>query len=255
MATSLTPILLTAALVGLGHTVLGPDHYVPFIAMARARGWRTRRALAITAACGVGHLTASLALGGIGVAAGLAISDVESLQAGRGRLAGWLLIGFGLAYLAWGIKRAVGRRPHCHWHAHGDGTLHQHQHVHAGAHLHAHSEPDEAEPGSPARHIGGAPSQPRTRTITPWVLFTIFLFGPCEPLIPLLMYPAAIGGWWQVGLVVAVFGATTLAAMLGAVALGLAGAQRLHFARLERYGDALAGIAVTACGVAVWLGL
>ena len=33
----------------------------------------------------------------------------------------------------------------------------------------------------------------RTETFktTPWVLFLIFVFGPCEPLIPLVMYPAA----------------------------------------------------------------
>ena len=27
--------------------------------------------------------------------------------------------------------------------------------------------------------------------LTPWILFTIFVFGPCEPLIPLVMFPAA----------------------------------------------------------------
>lgn len=238
-------------LLGVGHTLLGPDHYLPFIAMARARGWRLRRTLGITAACGVGHLTASLALGAVGIAAGLAISDLERLQAGRGRLAGWLLIGFGLAYLAWGIQRAVARRPHSHWHAHADGTLHRHQHVHAGTHLHAHTAHDAKEHGG--RHDASA--HRRVRVVTPWVLFTIFLFGPCEPLIPLLMVPAATGSWWQVGLVVGAFAAATLTAMLGAVAVGVAGARRLHFVRLERYADALAGAAVTACGVAVSSGL
>jgi threonine/homoserine/homoserine lactone efflux protein len=87
------------------------------------------------------------------------------------------------------------------------------------------------------------------------VLFTIFLFGPCEPLLPLLMYPAATGGWWQVTLVVLVFALATLTAMLAAVAVGLAGARRFRFERLERYADALAGAAVAACGVAVTLGL
>ena len=283
----------------MGHTLLGPDHYVPFIAMARARGWGVRRTMGITAACGVGHLAASLALGAVGIAAGLAISDLERLQAGRGRLAGWLLIGFGLAYLGWGLKRAVGRRPHSHWHAHGDGTLHRHQHVHAGAHLHAHTGadsdvgasdrgvpdrapdreapegaiPDSEAPGLEAPGSGapasgvpasgvlalGGPDSGRsasaTRAVTPWVLFTIFLFGPCEPLIPLLMYPAATGSWLQVGLVVGVFALATLTAMLGAVAFGLVGMRKFHFARLERYGDALAGAAVTVCGIAVTFGL
>jgi ABC-type nickel/cobalt efflux system permease component RcnA len=137
-------------------------------------------------------------------------SDFERLQAGRGRLAGWLLIGFGLAYLAWGIKRAIGRRPHSHWHSHGDGTLHLHRHVHAGQHLHAHT----AEAGHGHDH------HEKARNITPWILFTIFLFGPCEPLIPLLMVPAASGEWWQLALVAGTFSIATLTAMLGAVALG-----------------------------------
>jgi ABC-type nickel/cobalt efflux system permease component RcnA len=216
---------------------------VPFVAMARARGWRRQKTFGITAACGAGHLIASLSLGAVGVAAGLALSDVDRLQAGRGRLAGWLLIGFGLAYLAWGIKRAIGRRPHTHWHTHGDGTLHRHQHVHAGQHLHTH----DANAGSHHHHG----KHGRTRSITPWVLFTIFLFGPCEPLIPLLMVPAASGNWFQVALVAAIFSAATLTAMLSAVAIGLAGVKRFHFAGLERYSDALAGAAVTACGLLV----
>jgi sulfite exporter TauE/SafE len=218
---------------------------VPFIAMARARGWRLRRTLGITAACGVGHLTASLVLGALGVAAGLALSDLESVQVGRGRLAGWLLIGFGLVYTARGVRRAIARRPHGHWHAHADGTVHRHEHRHAGGHLHCH-----AGPGGG----GGAGAAPRP-TITPWILFVIFLFGPCEPLIPLLMVPAAAGSAWQAALVVGAFSVATLAAMLGAVTLGLAGARQVRAAPLERWSDALAGAAVTVCGVAVHLGL
>lgn len=230
----------------MGHTLLGPDHYVPFVAMARARGWSLRRTLGITTACGFGHLIASLALGAIGIAAGLAISDLERLQAGRGRLAGWLLIGFGLAYFAWGMKRAIGRRPHSHWHAHGDGTLHRHHHVHAGAHLHAHDATDDGHAHAP---------NGRARSVTPWILFTIFLFGPCEPLIPLLMVPAASGSWMQITLIVGAFSIATLVSMLGAVTIGLAGVERFHFPRLERYSDALAGAAVTACGLLVSFGL
>ena len=98
------------------------------------------------------------------------------------------------------------------------------------------------------------PHHRKSRNITPWVLFTIFLFGPCETLIPLVMIPAASGNWWQVGLVAGAFSATTLAAMLGAVALGLAGMERFRFAKLERYSDALAGAAVTACGLLVNFG-
>jgi sulfite exporter TauE/SafE len=86
-------------------------------------------------------------------------------------------------------------------------------------------------------------------------LFTIFLFGPCEPLIPMLMYPAARGSAWGVALVTGVFGAATLLTMMMMVALTRGAARRVPFGRFERYGHALAGAAVLLCGVAIQIGL
>ena len=173
-----TALLSTAAVLGVVHTLLGPDHYVPFVAMGRARGWSLGRTLGVTATCGVGHIAGSVALGAIGIATGRAIAGLESFEAARGGLAGWLLVGFGLAYLAWGLKSAYRNRPHTQWHGHADGTVHAHTHVYRREHAHAHAAPVAA---------GSAPENGETRSITPWVLFTIFVFGPCEPLVPLLM--------------------------------------------------------------------
>lgn len=245
-----TALLSTAAILGVVHTLLGPDHYVPFVAMGRARGWSLGRTLGITATCGVGHILGSVALGAVGIATGRAIAGLESVEATRGGVAGWLLVGFGLAYLAWGARRAYRGRPHTHWHGHADGTLHAHRHTHLRDHAHA--------------HLGGEPGERSSdraerRSITPWVLFTIFVFGPCEPLIPLLMYPAATGGWSNIALVTGVFAASTLVVMLVAVAVARQGlarlASRTAVAGVERYADALAGAAVTLCGLAVTLGL
>ena len=86
------------------------------------------------------------------------------------------------------------------------------------------------------------------------VLFTIFVFGPCEPLIPVLMYPAAEGSWWGVGVVAGVFGLATLATMLVTVALGHLGLSRLPLGGLERYSHALAGLALVACGLVIRIG-
>jgi ABC-type nickel/cobalt efflux system permease component RcnA len=241
-----TALLSTAAVLGVVHTILGPDHYVPFVAMGKARGWSLRRTLGITTVCGVGHIVGSVALGAIGIGAGWAIAGVEGVEGFRGNVAGWLLAGFGLAYLAWGLNKAYRNRPHSHWHTHGDGTVHLHQHTHADEHAHAHTGTDTMNKAKP-------------RSITPWVLFTIFVFGPCEPLIPLLMYPAATSGWASVAAVTAVFAASTLAVMLVAVAIARQGLERfaavLPLRRLERYADAAAGAAVLLCGVAVTLGL
>ncbi len=228
----------TAASVGVVHTLLGPDHYVPFVAMARAGGWSPRKTLWITALCGVGHVASSVVLGLVGIALGISLSRLEAIEAARGSLAAWALLAFGLVYLAWGLRRAVRGHRHSHRHVHADGTVHEHEHDHTGDHLHAHPE-------------GGG-----RREMTPWILFTIFVFGPCEALIPLLMFPAATRSTGALFLVTGIFGVATVGTMLVLVGAAATGLHRARFGRLERYGHAAAGAIVAACGGAIlFLGL
>ena len=242
MESDLSLLLVTAASLGLIHALLGPDHYLPFIFLSRARGWRLGRTLRLTLACGLGHVAASILLGLVAVGAGLAVSRLAALQALRGDLAAWLLIGSGLAYAAWGLRRALRNRPHSHWHQHADRSVHRHQHTHHGEHAHPHAVGKDA-----GRLAGGGWAG--------WGLFTIFILGPCEPLVPMLMAPAVTGAWWVAGLVVLVFAAATLATMTVAVAVGRLGLRRLAAAPLERYGHVLAGLVLAACGAAMLAGL
>lgn len=236
-AASSTALLATAATIGVVHTLLGPDHYVPFVALARSRAWSLGKALGVTALCGAGHVVGSIALGVLGVAFGWALSGLVAIEEVRGSLAGWLLLGLGLAYTAWGIRRAIrGAHRHEHVHAHADGTLHRHEHDHRAEHGHPHF-------GRVGRLLG------------PWSIFVIFVLGPCEPLIPLLMYPAAHGGWATVAAVALVFAVATIATMLAVVAVGALGLSKLPAAHLERWSHALAGAALALCGLAVTLGL
>jgi hypothetical protein len=91
--------------------------------------------------------------------------------------------------------------------------------------------------------------------MTPWILFTVFVFGPCEPLIPILMYPAAKLSVWGIALVAVVFGICTLATMTVLVAVGYLGLTMVSFARLGRYAHAAAGLTLAGCGAAIVLGL
>jgi len=230
-------LLTTAASVGVLHTLLGPDHYLPFVAMARAGEWSRRKALTVTTLCGVGHVLGSVALGLVGIAFGLSLARLETFESSRGSVAAWGLILFGLLYTVWGIRRAARGRRHTHLHAHGNGTLHLHEHTHAAGHLHPH--PSE----------GG-------RSITPWVLFVVFLLGPCEALIPLLMFPAATQSVGALFLVTGTFGVATVGTMLTVVIAGLEGIERLPFGRMERHAHTLAGLTILLCGVAIqFLGL
>ncbi len=244
MGNDLVLLALTAAAVGVLHTILGPDHYLPFAMMARAERWSRAKTLWVTFACGTGHVLSSVAVGAVGIALGLAVGQLEAIQSFRGRLAAWALIAFGLVYFVYGLRRALRHRPHMHAHAHADGTVHVHPHVHEEEHLHAH--------GSHA-HPGG---QPQARRLTPWVLFTLFVFGPCEPLIPLLTYPAARSSPGGVAVILGAFGLVTVGTMLLLVLAALQGLERLPLGTLDRYLHALAGAVIVLCGTAIaWLGL
>ena len=234
MTPELTMLTLSAAAIAFLHTLLGPDHYLPFVAMAKARGWTLRKTLRITLLCGIGHLAGSVALGLVGITVGIHLGSLTWLEGVRANLAAWLLVAFGLAYLAWGLRHAYRTRPHTHWHSH-DGMAHSHEHRHQEAHQHLHANPQ------------------RPRSLTPWVIFVIFVLGPCESLIPLLMYPAAREDPAGVFLVTGVFGVITVLTMTSIVAVALIGLQTVKLKRFEPYGHALAGFAILACGLGVAL--
>lgn len=237
MSQEIAVLSVTAASIGLLHTLFGPDHYVPFIVMSRARKWSILKTTWITVLCGIGHIGSSIVLGMIGIGLGIGVTRLERFESVRGGLAAWLLIGFGLAYFVWGLRRALRNQPHAHVHTHGGGLTHTHRHTHIEGHVHVHE-------------------QEGTPSLTPWVLFTIFVLGPCEPLIPLLMYPAAKSSAMGVALVAGIFGGVTIATMLGIVLLSALGISLIPVRRMERYTHALAGATICLCGVAIqFLGL
>lgn len=47
-------LLVTAASIGFLHTLFGPDHYLPFIVMAKARQWSKTKTAWITRPAGLG---------------------------------------------------------------------------------------------------------------------------------------------------------------------------------------------------------
>jgi len=236
-------LLVTAAAIGAFHALIGPDHYVPFIAMSRAGRWSTRRTMVVSLLCGLGHVGSSVALGVVGAGLAKEVGDLVGIEEVRGELATWLLIAFGFGYMVWGIRRAIRGTVHTHAHAHENGTIHRHAHAHQTEHLHVHA-------------VAGK------SVMTPWILFTIFIFGPCEPLIPLLMYPALQHGWGPMFAVAAVFAIATVATMMALVLVGVmglnlgsAGLSALRLGHLQRYTHALCGLTILACGGAMLLGL
>lgn len=237
MSQELMILLATAASIGFFHTILGPDHYLPFVVMSKTAKWSLTKTSFVTIACGIGHVLSSVVIGLIGIAFGIAVTNLENVESMRGNYATWALIAFGLVYFVWGVRRAWRNQPHQHLHVHEKGITHVHTHTHTSEHMHVHQDAE-------------------AKSLTPWVLFVIFVLGPCEPLIPLLMYPAAKNSFSGMLLVAAVFGIVTTMTMLGIVLISVWGLNLRNFSKWDRYSHALAGASLALCGVAIqYLGL
>ncbi len=236
MNSEIIALTITAATIGFGHTLMGPDHYLPFIAVSKARGWSALKTFIITLICGLGHVGSSVVLGFLGIGLGIVVGKLEGFEAFRGNLAGWLLTGFGLAYMIWGIKKAIRNKTHTHFHVHEDDSKQEHTHDHDGSDAHIHVKKS-------------------YKQLTPWILFTIFVFGPCEPLIPILMYPAAQNSIAGVVLVTLTFAGATILTMLAVVMAGTFGLGAIHTNKLARFSHALAGFTIFLCGMAIQMGL
>ena len=207
-------LALAGAAVSIGslHS-LAPDHWVQFAALARAQAWTARKTARVTFLCGFGHVTASALLGVLALLFGRAV--FERLGERMEAAAGLLLVGFGLAYALWGLRRAVGGRVHGHPHPHYD-------HVH-----------------DPSR-------------TTAWSLFLLFSADPCVAVIPLLFSAAPLGTAQTLGIVL-MYEAATIGTMVALVLPARAGAARLKLPFLDRWGDAVAGGVIAVTGIVVGL--
>lgn len=214
---TLTALWVTAVLTAVIHTLAGPDHYLPFIAIAKARAYSLGKTLIFTALCGMGHIASALllALGFIYLSNLLTEANLTIIEDHRGEVAAYLLIGLGTAYLVWALhKRFV-----------HDVTPHTHPH-----------------------------EVPAGKSITPWIIFIIFILGPCEALLPILTSASVLGTTAVVSSSL-IFSCITIASMLLCVTVGILGINHLRLHFIERNAHEIAGITIMLCGVAIICGL
>lgn len=218
MTAALSAIWLTAFLTAVVHTIMGPDHYLPFIAIGKSRGCSLKKMLFWTFVCGVGHIVSALliALAFIYFSHWLSAENFAWIEDNRGDVAAYALIGLGAAYLLWALR-------------------HRWQHKHDSGHRHF-AVPD------------------NEKSVSVWVLFIIFVLGPCEALLPILTASSVLGGYAVISSAI-IFSVATIATMMLAVALGTAGVSALRLNRLEAYAHEIAGGTIMACGVAIVCGL
>ena len=232
MQAEIEVLIIAAISIACLHTVTGPDHYLPFIALSKSRGWSFSRTMFWTFICGCGHVWSSVLLGLGGAAVGWSLSKVSWFENVRGGMAGWALVTFGITYGIWGLIKAKKGSIHKHFDVYDDGSVYVYEHNH------------------------GQVVAPKERhTVTPWVMFLIFVLGPCEPMIPLLYFPAAKNSLFAMMLLIIVYTLFTLATMTLMVVLGYYGFAFLKTEKLEKYVHALGGMTIFMCGAGmVFLG-
>ena len=224
MTSEIQILIYSAITIACLHTLAGPDHYLPFIALSKARGWSFGRTLMWTIICGCGHVWSSVLLGLGGAAIGWSFAKLHWFEGVRGGIAGWVLLLFGLVYGTWGLYRAFNNKTHKHFDTYEDGMyVYEHKH-------------------------GETVNTKERYKVTPWVMFLIFLLGPCEPMIPLLYYPAASGSLFGMLILVAVYTFFTLLTMIAMVIMGYYGVSFLQTVKLEKYMHALGGFTIFICG-------
>ena len=202
----------SAASVGFIHTILGPDHYLPLVAMAKTNGWSGPKTATYTLFCGLSHVLGTILVGSLVFLLGLAFFNMDTVQSFRGNFAGWFLLLFGAIYFAWGTRWAM-----------RNSRLKQ--------------KPIQINTIS---------------RCAPFALLIFFILGPCEPLIPLMSLGTGNTEVLSSILVLLAFCGTTVLTMLLCVMFFYYGISRFSlFMKFEDYMHAVTGMILFLCGSAI----
>lgn len=110
MPESFSVLIISTISIAIIHS-FAPDHWLPFVMIGKAQRWTRAKHVWITVVASIAHVGSSVVLGCIGILLGMATIHLQGIEATRGQIGVLLLIGFGLAYALWGLKRA---RTHHH---------------------------------------------------------------------------------------------------------------------------------------------
>lgn len=111
-------LILTAIWLGFFHTIIEPNHYIPFIALSENNKWNLPQTIMATIFCGAGHIISSLLVAGLGIILGAGIGIIDEFDHFRNIVTLVILFGFGATYFIYGLKESK----HCHTHKNLKGS-------------------------------------------------------------------------------------------------------------------------------------
>ncbi len=244
MTDPLAVLLATTVATAILHTLI-PDHWLPFVLVARSEGWPMRRTLALTAGSAALHVVVSLGLGfatqALGRGAEAAVGIGESIE----HVAAALLILFGVLYAGWFLLRGG------HHHSFGIHPHHEPGDAHSHGTPHPHDLTGHPPEGGGAKRSEVNPAH-RAGLQSGLALAAIVGFNPCVLIVPYI-YLAGSMGATALATVALSFALSTVLCMVGVVILGLKGTARLESRFLIRYGEALSGGLIALTGLLVLL--
>ncbi len=228
-----TPALIAAAAgVGFGHAIL-PDHWVPLAVVGRTRRYPLSKVARLSGLAGVAHVMVSLVLGAVIVIVGLQLRDrIESAQS---TIIGLILIATGVGFLVLELSG------HGHAHPHSQDHDHDHDHSDEDDHGHAHGHPEDARRGRANSLLG---------VMVPFGAAA----SPDLTILPVFLAATTAGVGAAVGSLV-VFGAVTIATIVGLTLFATVGGYQVRGAWLDRWGNVFTALVLVTIGVLVLTGV
>jgi len=218
-------LFLSSCATAIIHALI-PDHWLPFVLMARTEKWSQRRTVMLVALAGLIHVMVSFAVAAAVILLGSSPARHLADRAGTSLelLAGLLLVLFGVVYGVSAHRREA--RAHSHG---GGGTQDPPAHIHAHGHL-------------LERWFHGA--------ISAGALVAIIGVSPCVLLQPILFGAAAQGTLVMIA-TASGFAVCTLGTMIGVTMAAGHGMRHLDLPFFTRYGDLLSGLLIAGIGIYV----
>lgn len=231
---ALTTIALTGFTVAFLHAAI-PTHWLPFVLVARARGWTRAKTLAVTAAAGVGHVALTSLLGLVIAWFGFRLDERLGAE-----LFPWIAGGLLFAFAGFYFWRQWTGRGILHHHPPGSQHHADARCGHGHEQSHWHDELKDSKLG--------------TRGTGDWTaisgLLVMLTLSPCEGFLPVYLSGVQFG-WPGFFVLSGILAVATLAGMALFTWLALLGFERIRIKNLERHEAGLLGALFAVLGVLV----